>query len=634
MQRITCQSKDQEELAKQVLWWITCAKRPLSTSELQCALAVEIGESLFDKDNLPQVEDIISVCAGLVTVDKESSIIRLVHYTAQEYFDRTQGKWFPNVETDIATICATYLSFNDFESGICQNDEQFELRLETNQLYDYAAHHWGHHARAAPTSCHSVLEFLKKQAQVEASSQALIAVKKWSGHKRYSQETPKQMTGLHLAAYFGIYDTVRELLSTNDPDPNDSFGQTPLSWAAVRGHEAIVKLLLETNMVNIDSKDSKYSRTPLLWAAESGHEAVVKLLLETNKVNIDSKDSRYGRTPLLWAVINGHEDVIKLLLNEGADFEAAEYGHEAVIRLLLETNKGRVDSKSSRYGRTPLLWAVMNGLEAIIKLLLDKGANFEAKDEDWGRTPLSWAAENRHEAVIKLLIDKGAELEAKDKHWGLTPLLWAAKKGYDTVIRLLLDQGAEPEAKDKEGRTALSHAAPAGHQAVVKLLLDTDKVDIDSKAKNGRTPLSRASENGREAIVQLLLNTGKVDVDSKDTYGQTPLSYAAQNGHKAIVQLLLETAKVKPDSKDNQGWTPLSRAAVSGHEAVVRLLLESPGNVNIDWKDPSGFTPLMRAASKGHVAVVRLLLDADKVDLNLKDSSGGKVPPVISFSHH
>jgi hypothetical protein len=34
---------------------------------------------------------------GLVTVDKQSNIIRLVHYTAQEYFERNQSTWFPKV---------------------------------------------------------------------------------------------------------------------------------------------------------------------------------------------------------------------------------------------------------------------------------------------------------------------------------------------------------------------------------------------------------------------------------------------------------------------------------------------------------------------------------------------------------
>src|SRR5438552_1127327 len=89
MSRIEAQVPDQEELAKQVLSWIVSATWPLSTKELQHALAVEIGDSELQEDNVPEIEDIISVCVGLVAVDQESGIIRLVHYTTQEYFQRT-----------------------------------------------------------------------------------------------------------------------------------------------------------------------------------------------------------------------------------------------------------------------------------------------------------------------------------------------------------------------------------------------------------------------------------------------------------------------------------------------------------------------------------------------------------------
>ena len=68
----------------------------------------------------------------------------------------------------------------------------------------------------------------------------------------------------------------------------DKVGQTPLSWAAANGCEAVVKLLLESGTVEVGSRGD-IGRTPLLYAAEGGHETVVKLLLETGKAD-DNED--------------------------------------------------------------------------------------------------------------------------------------------------------------------------------------------------------------------------------------------------------------------------------------------------------------------------------------------------------
>ena len=67
MERINGQVIDFKELARQVLSWIICAKRPLTTLELRHALAVEVGETKLNEHNLPEIEDMVSVCAGLVT---------------------------------------------------------------------------------------------------------------------------------------------------------------------------------------------------------------------------------------------------------------------------------------------------------------------------------------------------------------------------------------------------------------------------------------------------------------------------------------------------------------------------------------------------------------------------------------
>ncbi|OJJ83539.1 ankyrin repeat domain-containing protein, partial [Aspergillus glaucus CBS 516.65] len=56
---------------------------------------------------------------------------------------------------------------------------------------------------------------------------------------------------------------------------------------------------------------------------------------------------------------------------------------------------------------TPLFWAARNGHEAVVNLLLEKGADTSTTDKD-GRTPLFWAARNGNEAVVKLLENQHA----------------------------------------------------------------------------------------------------------------------------------------------------------------------------------------------------------------------------------
>jgi hypothetical protein len=110
-------------------------KRPLTTNELCCALAIEPDTAELDPDNISDVEDLISVCAGLVVVDQESAIIRLVHYTTQECFERIKNSWNPSAEAGLASTCLTYLSFSAFKTGSCQCDEEFEKRLQETNFY-------------------------------------------------------------------------------------------------------------------------------------------------------------------------------------------------------------------------------------------------------------------------------------------------------------------------------------------------------------------------------------------------------------------------------------------------------------------------------------------------------------------
>ena len=131
-------------------------------------------------------------------------------------------------------------------------------------------------------------------------------------------------------------------------------------------------------------------------------------------------------------------------------------------------SSGLIEVKRSFY--SPLSGAAWNGNEAVVKLLLDKGADVKSKSSI-GKTPLSRAAEKGHEAVVKLLLEKGVDVESKDG-FGRTPLSRAAEKGHEAVVKLLLEKGVDVESKDGFGRTPLSWAAEKGHEAVVKLLLE------------------------------------------------------------------------------------------------------------------------------------------------------------------
>ena len=220
--------------------------------------------------------------------------------------------------------------------------------------------------------------------------------------------------------------------------------------------------------------------------------------------------------------------------------EAAAERHISVVRaaLLAYTNIDRLGSLIRRedalISQTPLVVAAEKGHLAVVKLLLDHGANIERRDSK-GWSPLSYAAETGHEAVVELLLYHGANTEAGDKDGG-TPLSYAAGNGHDAVVKLLLDHGASIERRDSKGWSPLSYAAGNGHDAVVLLLLKRG-ANVEANDKDGRTPLSYAAETGHVAVARLLLERGAA-IEAEDKDGGTPLSYAAGNGHEAVVRLL------------------------------------------------------------------------------------------------
>jgi ankyrin repeat protein len=365
--------------------------------------------------------------------------------------------------------------------------------------------------------------------------------------------------------------------------------------------ESLADLLSFTDRVDLDLMNKRYRQPPLLWAAEKGYDAVVGLIIGNLNANVDFKD-KFGRTAILCAATNGHLAVVKRLLQERADVNAAAArykagktalqaasggGHLAVVLRLLQ-GKADVNAAAADGGRTALQAAAEGGHLAVVERLLQERADVNAAAAaDGGRTALQAAAGGGHLPVVERLLQEKADVNAAAAYdGGRTALQAAAEGGHLAVVERLLQEKADinaAAAKDGGGRTALQAAAGGGHLAVVERLLQ-ERADVDAAASQfcGRTALQAAAEGGHVAVVERLLQE-KADVNAAAAYyghGRTALQAAAGGGHVAVVERLLqERADVHAVAAYRHGRTALQAAAGGGHLAVVERLLQEKADV-------------------------------------------------------
>ncbi|KAF4443766.1 putative ankyrin repeat domain-containing protein 29-like [Fusarium austroafricanum] len=185
---------------------------------------------------------------------------------------------------------------------------------------------------------------------------------------------------LHLALDLGVGDDTAHLIR-DATLTRDSWGRHPLHIACSTGHIDIVIGLIRRGM-DLETFDNDGLRA-LHYASAAGQEDIVSLLAD--KAEIDPRDNTF-RTPLFYSAQNGHTAVVRLLIEKGADIELED------------------DS-----GWTPLMHAIDNGRPGVVKLLLNEGASVDPLAES-GKVMSSNLSE-RHIEVAKLLLGYGAAWE-------------------------------------------------------------------------------------------------------------------------------------------------------------------------------------------------------------------------------
>jgi ankyrin repeat protein len=303
---------------------------------------------------------------------------------------------------------------------------------------------------------------------------------------------------------------------------------------------------------------------------------------------------------------------LRLPSNEPAPplYYASYLGFTWIVEKLLAStsdekkeNKHRVNTQGGDFGNA-LQAASYGGHEAVVKLLLGKGAHVNAQGAHFGNA-LQAASYEGHKAVVKLLLDKGAHVNAQGAHFG-NALQAASYEGHEAVVKLLLDKGAHVNAQGAHFSHALYAASEGGHEAVVKLLLNKG-ANVNAQGRHFGNALQAASEGGHEAVVKLLLDKG-ADVNAQGGVYGNALQAASRVDHEAVVKLLLDKG-ADVNAQGGHFGNALQAASYGGHEAIVKLLLNKGADVNAQG---GLYGNALQAASEGgHEAVVKLLRSGD-----------------------
>jgi ankyrin repeat protein len=619
--RIKSQSEPCCQMAMRVLSWLTHCKRALFPKELQQALGTRPGQTDLDRQFLPDIDIIDSVCAGLVVFDQNTRRIRLVHYTTKEYLLGHPA--FRNSEAEIAQTCMAYLSFAPFSSGRYRNISDYEHLEELYPLHHYCGQYWAAHASAALDTSEEfikpVVVFLENDSNVHAAASVVMphSVPRDTMFPNWLHFIPRQLTKIHIAASGGLTSVITEYIRRNEEvDIRDPDGGTPLAYAAKAGHLDTTRVLLESKRVDPDSKDTD-GRTPLLLAASGEYKEVVHVLIQYGACP-NHKD-RFGSSALGAAAASGDIETMRLLLDHGAQINQQcpsyhEYdgtplmnarcsGNTDAVLFLLERG---ADPNFPNVGGVTILSAVArNNDEELVKLLLESGVQVDPKGH-FGATPLAYAVEQGFLGITEKLIKAGADVNMQN-HDGQSVLMMAcdSAESNEEIIHELLHHGANPNIQDSSLETPLSISTKYGSLGVVKLLLDKG-ADPNIPGKRGETALFRAAEEGHGDLINALLHN-KADPHICNEAFQTALFCAVRKGHVSVVNLLLDAGS-DVHAQDIAGSTPLFYAASSGSEEVVRLLLEK-GAQN-DHRNALQETALFFAARYGWTAVANLLIEA------------------------
>lgn len=613
--RILDQREDRRNIGMSALLWIVRTKRVLKCDELLHAVAASTNEGTddFNDDAIATEKVLVASCGGLISINPDTEFVT-IHRSLQEYFQDGKRKTmrFPGAEQEMAKVCLKYLRFQRFAEGHCGSQEEWDQRVSRNRFLEYAAQTWGWHVQIIDETSvlEDVLGLLLSNGHLACAAQTLargpVVTDRVGGPgwmlpqfrlSYFSHHDTPIMPALHLAAYFGLKETVKALLERgHDINERADSGRTTISVASMVGHKDTVRLLLHRGADPCMATNA-YNITPLHSAACANKPGIVQLLINSDRgKDLVDQCNFLGRTALHDATARGHKDVVIVLLKAGAN-------------PLIATNEDQDEEIAMHMA------AGIRESTDIIRELFNstKGGatSLQARTRKWKDLPIHKAVTGSNPGGVKLLINLGTPIESRQGTQG-TPLHLACQWGRPRVVKVLLDLDADITAREVNGWTPLHLAVLNDRPRVFGNLLahNSDPAHLELRGgPDGNTALLLAAKEGRSHFFGPFLAAGADPLKLNSREGSTALHLASgESGDMSIVNQILE----RPEGRDmlekrrsTSQRTALLDAAAFGRTDVVRRLVEA--GADVATRDVEGRTALQIAIDHQRVGVVEYL---------------------------
>ena len=297
------------------------------------------------------------------------------------------------------------------------------------------------------------------------------------------------LSPIHLVAYKGFTGMLQYLydMKCDVHLTTATLRRTAFHFAVLRHKMACFHKLLSFG-VNPDPRDT-FGNSPCHYAAEDGACDILDVLLR-QKIDVNAQDITL-KTPLMKATRNGKLEAVKRLIRSGCSLNIRDKNRD-----------------------TALHFAARHGSVGLVNVLIDAGSDVNIRNQ-WGHTALMEAVCYNNKDAAARLLQANCDVNLRGYKSGDTALHIAVRKNYSIIMEQLFCTGKVRHVYNYQGELAVYDAVANQKLDTLKLFLFYN-YDLDIPAKldydgtGGKTLVRIAFERGHLELLKLFAKLGFV----------------------------------------------------------------------------------------------------------------------------